>query len=358
MKRISFLLPSIACHPLGGFKVVCQYANMLANDGYKVTLVYPTFMPKQSDSLLITFLRFCKSILRHISCRITKKYSCKSWFNLDNRVKEHLTWTLDEYFCPESDIYVATSIRTAIYLNKYNKSKQKIYLIQGYESWGDITEEQVISSYKYGFKNIAISRWLHRIVLNSGTECALIPNGFDFNFFQKTTEVGNRNKFCIAMLYHTQDLKGCSDGFEALAIVKAKYPKLVVNIFGVFPRPNIPDWYHYYQCPDRDVFNQIYNEASIFIGTSWNEGWGLTVGEAMICGCAIACTDIDGYKEMVEDGVTALLSPIKDPKSLANNIITLIENDSLRYEIAIQGNIHIKKFNWENSFKKFKNVIE
>lgn len=358
MKRITFLLPSIACHPLGGFKVACQYANMLANDGYKVTLVYPTFMPKQSDSRLITSLRFLKSILRYISCLVTNKHSCKSWFNLDNRVKEHLTLSLNECFCPKSDIYIATSIRTAFYLNGYKSNKQKVYLIQGYEAWGGITDEQVISSYKYGFKNIVISKWLQRIVLNSGSQCTLIPNGFDFKYFQKTSDNCDRNKLCVAMLYHTQDLKGCSDGFEALDIVKTKYPELTVNIFGVYPRPNLPEWYHYYQRPDKDTFNKIYNEASIFIGTSWGEGWGLTVGEAMICGCAIACTDIDGYKEMVEDGVTALLSPTKNPKCLADNIIKLIENDSLRFELAKRGCEHIKKFNWEDSYEKFKSVIE
>lgn len=358
MKKITFLLPSIASYPQGGFKVVCQYANMLVNDGHDVTLVYPTFMRRQSDSILITFLRLYKSILRYIYCFFSKKYSCKSWFNLDNRVKEHLTWGLNECFCPKSDVYIATSIRTAFHLNRYNKTKQKVYLIQGYEAWGDITEEQVVSSYQYGFKNIAISKWLQRIVLNSGSQCALIPNGFDFNFFQKRTEIYNRNKLCVAMLYHTQDLKGCPDGFEALSIVKEKYPELRINIFGVLPRPNLPAWYHYYQRPGKETFNQIYNEASIFIGTSWNEGWGLTVGEAMICGCAIACTDIDGYKEMVEDGVTALLSPIKDPKSLADNIIKLIEDDALRFELAKRGNEHIKKFNWESSYKKFKRVIE
>lgn len=358
MKKITFLFPSIACHPIGGFKVAYQYANMLANNGHKVTLVYPTFMPKQSDSRLITLLRFFKSIIRHIQCLITKKHSCKNWFNLDNRIKELLTWSLNECFCPESDVYVATSIRTALYLNKYNKTKQKVYIIQGYEAWGDITDEQVISSYKYGFKNIVISKWLERIVHKCGAQCVLIPNGFDFNYFQKTTEIKKRNKFCITMLYHKQELKGCSDGFKALSIVKAKYPELKVNIFGVPPRPSkLPDWYNYYQQPQKEVLNQIYNEASIFIGTSWYEGWGLTIGEAMICGCAIVCTDNDGYKEMIEDGVTALISPIKDPQSLANNIIKLIENDSLRYELSKRGNKHIKKFNWDNSYKKFKDVI-
>jgi glycosyltransferase involved in cell wall biosynthesis len=83
----------------------------------------------------------------------------------------------------------------------------------------------------------------------------------------------------------------------------------------------------------------------------------LTVGEAMICGCAVACTDNDGYKEMAIDGVTALLSPIKKPIDLAENIIKLIENDSLRLELSERGYEYIKQFDWEKSYSKLRSYM-
>lgn len=358
MKTITFLFPAIAYAPTGGYKVVYEYANRLVNDGFKVNIIYSAYTKRHDVSWTINILRLCKSILRLFKC-ILFRYKV-SWFALNPKVNEYVVPILSKTFIPTSDIYVATSILTAIELNKWGSNKSKnIYLIQSFENWGGITDKEVISSYRYGFKNIVISKWLERIVHKCGAQCVLIPNGFDFNYFQKTTEIKKRNRFCIAMLYHKQELKGCSDGFKALSIVKAKYPELTVNMFGVPPRPfNLPDWYNYYQQPEKEVFNQIYNEAAIFIGTSWYEGWGLTVGEAMICGCAIVCTDNDGYREMVEDGVTALLSPIKDPQSLANNIFKLIENDSLRCELSKRGNDHIKQFNWQTSYQKFKSVIE
>ena len=143
-------------------------------------------------------------------------------------------------------------------------------------------------------------------------------------------------------MYHTQELKGCDDGFEALNLVKRKYPDLKVSLFGVYPTPeNLPDWITYYRQPDKETFNNIYNSAAIFIATSWSEGWGLVVGEAMMCGCAVACTDNNGYKEMAIDGTTALLSPIKNPTALAQNFIRLIENDPLRLELSERGNEYI-----------------
>jgi len=161
------------------------------------------------------------------------------------------------------------------------------------------------------------------------------------------------------MLYNESPLKDCQTAFQALEIVKSHFPKTKVMIFGTTPRPlDLPEWYEYYQCPNQAQHNAIYNESSIFIGSSIAEGWGLTVGEAMICGAAIACTDIDGYKEMVEDGKNAILSPIKDYKALASNIIRLIEDDELRIRLATRGNRDIMKFNWDSSYKMMKSALD
>ena len=40
MKSVVFLLPCSASVPVGGFKVVYEYANRLAKDGFLVYIVY------------------------------------------------------------------------------------------------------------------------------------------------------------------------------------------------------------------------------------------------------------------------------------------------------------------------------
>lgn len=42
----------------------------------------------------------------------------------------------------------------------------------------------------------------------------------------------------------------------------------------------MPGWMEYYRQPDRDTHNRIYNSSSIYLASSLQEGWGLTVGEA------------------------------------------------------------------------------
>ena len=182
-KKILFLLPGIANSPIGGYKVVYEYANRLVENGYDVSVAYPAYMHVESDSAIMRFLRICKAVLRFLYCRITKKHSCRNWFGLDKRVKELMTCTLLEKHCPVADIYVATSVHTAYYLNEYKRPCRRFYLIQHYESWGGITDAQLRRTYSFPLKKIVISQWLYDIVSKYNPDCTLIPNGFDFDFF-------------------------------------------------------------------------------------------------------------------------------------------------------------------------------
>lgn len=356
---IVFLLPLGSINPSGGYKVVFEYANRFATAGYDVSIVYPAYSFKFNESRVVAFLRRCKALIRYFVWGLTKKYSGRKWFNLDERVKERWVWSL-ACRLPSSDAYVATAVTTSVYLQRHTEIsvEKKFYLIQHFEKWGRATTKDVLDTYRYPLRKIVIASWLEKIVQEIGEECALIPNGFDFNYFQKMHDIASRNSFTVCMLYHLSDWKGCADGFQALDIVKAKFPDLRVNIFGVSPRPKeLPDWYYYYQQPDKETHNRLYNDSAIFIGTSWTEGWGLTVGEAMICGCAVACTDNAGYLEMATDGETALVSPVRDVEALATNIIRLIEDDNLRFRIAEAGNRNIQQFTWENAYRKLKALI-
>ena len=60
---------------------------------------------------------------------------------------------------------------------------------------------------------------------------------------------------------------------------------------------------------------------------------------------------------MAINGENALISPIRDSKKMAENIIRIIEDDGLRYRIAHHGYEHIQQFSIEKSYIKFKKAI-
>ncbi len=353
MSIITFIFPGHAKYPCGGNKVVNEHANRLAADGHEVHIAYAgsLFWAKKSLYFKLT------NCYRYIE-RLIKGYSCREWFPLDQRIKEHFTLSLNYRHVPKSDIYVCTSPYTAMYVKDY-PTDSKYYFIQGYENWGAVTDKILRSTYHYPLRKIAISSWLQHIITEEEHEpCALVPNGFDMDYFRQTVSSEKKDKYNVAMVYHTMELKDCQCGFDALLIAKKKFPQLRVSIFGIPERPaNLPEWYEYHQRPDRNTHNRIYNESAIFIGTSKAEGWGLPIGEAMICGAAVACTDNPGYLEMAKDGVTALVSPVHDSDALAANIIRLIEDDELRQRIARSGHEFIQQFTWEVSYRRMKEAL-
>ena len=152
------------------------------------------------------------------------------------------------------------------------------------------------------------------------------------------------------MLYHDADWKGSVDGLETLTRVKTQLPDLTATLFGTPTAPaDLPDWIRYEQRPPPARLRRLYNEAAVFLATSWTEGWGLPGCEALLCGCALAATDVGGHREYALSGETALLSPPKDPAAMAENVLELLRNAPLRYELAEQGNTYVRQFTWERA---------
>lgn len=362
-KSITFIFPSPRQVPGGGPKVVYEYANRLASEGWSVKIAYAWHMRKEVFIRGVNPIRSLLGYIRYnipyvINRNLKRLPSCRKWFNLDARVEEVYPHTLDYAEMPRTDFYVATACSTAPFVRDYPvNNKHKLYLIQDYETWNGRTDAEVRETYHYGLQNIAVSRWLRDLVEEEGAECALLLNGFDFTYFSQYVPFEEKDKMACSALYG-EGRKGSVYAIEACEIVRRKYPKFRLIFFGVNSKPkNLPEWVEYYQSPNKELLNKIYNEPAIFVGSSLQEGWGLPVGESMICGAAVVCTDTLGYKEMVKDGETGLICPIRDSNALANNIIRLIEDDQLRLRIAKLANSRIQSYTWDNSFEKLKEIL-
>ena len=356
MKSILFLMPGPGNRATGGGKVIYEYANRLIVDGYPVTIVYPA-------TSYFGHYSFCgkiRAVLGYLYYLLRRKYVPYQWFNLDRRVQLHFVWSLSEQRVPLADIYIATALATAEYLNTYRNvsSEHKIYLIQGYESW-DWGEERFLTSLRFAMSKITIAPHLLRAIEKQGNHGTMIELGLDFDYFHPTRSIADKDRFVVAMLYHTAPLKGVADGFAALELARKTYPQIHVILFGHFPPPKeLPEWVEYYQQPNQAIHNDIYGRAAIYIGPSHSEGFNLTVAEAMQCGCAVVCTDIGGYASLCIDGQTALVSPVKDIEAMASNIIRLIDDTELRHTLAHNALQKVQLYTWKRAYRQFKYEID
>lgn len=354
-KSICFVLPGLSHNAVGGYKIVFEYANRLAEKGYKISVFYPLFM---TSKMHYSFFVTLKKLLVFLPVKILKLYKQK-WFPLKN-VQEIFSFSYNKKILRKFDILAATFIDCAFALHnlRLDESKSCIYLIQDFEKWPPFSEDQVFESYRFPVKKICITPWLLEKVQNVCENANLIYNGLDFTYFSLSKPIEERNPFEISLMYHIRPEKRFEDALKALEIVHEKFPKLHVSVFGVFEKPKyFPEYFSYHKNPSKEEHNKIYNNSAIYVAASSSEGFGLTVAEAMICGCAVACTDNGGFSSMVENGKTGFLSQVYDYESLAENIIRLISNNQLRISLAKNGNANIKKFNWENAVIKFDEVL-
>lgn len=356
MKHLVILYPAVRNVPNGGLNVVYDYANRLAYDGYHVSIVYASYFPDNDKGFKEVF----KSILKYIYQIGYRKIKGCSWYKLHPNINELFVWEYKKNNVPRGDYILATAVTTAKYTNTLPGFERRLYIVQGFETFIANSKEYIYNSYRLPLIKIAISSWIKDLVDQySPSPSELVVNGFNFKKFYLTIPVQNKNKHLVSMLYHTSPAKGIPTAFEALTLAKQKIPDLEVNMFGVYNAPKeLPKWIHYIQNPTEMQHLEINNQAAIYLGCSIMEGWGLTVGEAMMCGQAVVCTDNKGYLEMAKDGYNALVAPVGDSQTLANNIVRLITDDNLRYQIASNGLAYIRQFDIEESYRKLKNILE
>jgi glycosyltransferase involved in cell wall biosynthesis len=343
--RVTFLLPCSGHVPVGGVKVVYEYANHLVSRGYEVAVVHSAFRyPDESPAM-----KFRHSAA-YLYRRLTQRYRPTAWFPVNASVK--LIWvpSLAERFVPDGDIVIATAWQSAEYCSYYPPSKgRKFYLIQHLEVW-DGMGEKVYATWKSPLQKIVIARWLQEIAHNLGQEATFIPNGLDSGVFSLERPPEDRDANAVAMLYHREAWKGSHDGIKALSMVRELVPNLRVTLFGVPPRPpHLPHWFEYRRCASQALLQQIYNDAAIFVAPSLTEGWGLPATEAMMCGAALAATDIGGHREFALHRETALLSSPGNIDQLTENILLLIREPAVRLRIAKNGHAFVQQFTWERS---------
>ena len=346
--KIVFVLPQRDKKPIGGFKIVYEYANRLADRGHEVTIVYYCGNDLKRTKLPL----YVRTVLCGISVRNRPK-----WFSLNKHVRKKAVPKIANKYLPDSDIIFATAVETATAVHRLDSVKgRKFYLVQGYETWKKAKEEVRITYLYKDMQKICIASWLAEFI--KGEHVEIIPNPVDTQEFFIENRIEERNPYTIAVLYHTAEYKGVRYALKALSILKLKYPQLSVLMFGIPKRPlDLPEWIQYTENAKSNELRKIYNHSAIFLCATIEEGFGLTGAEAMACGCALVSTEYKGVKEYAVHMENALLSPVKDAGALAKNVECLFENNDLRIKLARKGNEMIRKNNWQTAVDKMEYLL-
>jgi|SRR5215469_2850025 len=347
--NITFLMSRYEWRPSGGYRVVCEYANQLVSRGHQVTIVHPRHLLCPAPPEKLHGHRRVRKMVE--ACRELAFKPSVDWQPIDKRVRLLYVPNSEPRYIPDGDILFATAWGTVQSVLECPTTKgEKCYLIQGYETWQG-PKNLVDETWRAPLRKIVISKWLLELGGSLGSKgLVYIPNAISHERYRLVRPIRQRGRQ-VSMLYASAQIKGGSDGLEALSIAKTKYPDLKAVFFGLnLLRPRIPKWIDYYRNPPQDfLIRSIYNESSIYLAPSLSEGSPLPPAEAACCGCALVGTDIGGFREYIEHGVTGLLSPPSDPKALAENLCLLLQDGELRIRLATAANTYLNRFTWDHS---------
>jgi len=190
----------------------------------------------------------------------------------------------------------------------------------------------------------------------------IIPNAVDTSLYTPEGPVLHElidGKLTILFVGRLEERKGVSDLIHACAIVKKDFPNFRLIIAG----PGIRLRYQYELLARRLIpgqalftgfvpFNKMleyYRTADIFCApATGGESFGIVLLEAMASGTPVVATDIPGYSSVVTHGHDGLLAKTRDRRSIAEALLSLIHDKSLRLKMAENGLQTAEKYSWQN----------
>ena len=324
-RHIGFFLPTINIS--GGIYVILKHACVLKDEGWDVDLILP--------NVTLEFLEFQNHKFNVI--------------NMSNSIMSS-----------QYDIIVATLYTTLYSILKYFRTKNRLYLVQNYEtdfySFGNYFRSIAEKTYSvpFGVKYITISKWCESWLWQKyKKKSTYVPNGIDFdNYKHYRRELKNKKIRILIEGDSSLHYKNVDESFKIIEkIDKNKYEIWYLSYNG---KPK--EWYHvdkfFYKIPLENV-SQIYYESDILLKSSWLESFSYPPLEMMATGGYCIVAPNDGNTEYLKDGENCLFYTLGDIDSAVRSIERLVSNENLQKQLYEYGIQTAKKRDW----KIFKNQI-
>ncbi|MHC3376346.1 glycosyltransferase family 4 protein [Ligilactobacillus equi] len=344
--KINFVLPRNINVPMGGYKIIFQYARKMSNMGNDVHIYFYRYEKNKFRD----FLKYVQGVLS------SKKFRNVDWFDLKN-VRLHFEQTEKDIKNISEGKIIATHWSTAKVVSESNCDiNSKYYFIQGYEIFDPkVTKQELEDTWKLPLKKVVVSKWL----LKKGEELGiqnikLLPNFIDTDEYPLNI-IDKNKRNTVSFLWHENPKKQADIGIRIAKSLCKKYPELNFVMFGVGITEK-PKGIEIVDNATLDDLNRIYRESLVYFMPSEKEGWGLTGMEAMACGAAVVAIDNGGIWEYA-DSSSAIIVPNNEEK-LKEAIIKLLDNNKLRKSITEKAMKKVEKMTLEVETKKFLSILK
>lgn len=352
--KITFVVPSLNLS--GGLRVVAKYAELLAKS-HQVSIVSPAAPKPTFKQQLKTWLAW-------------KGYAFDSGFddiyfqNADYQVSviDGVEIISDDHV-PDADVVIATFWLTAFWVATLAASKgAKFYFVQGDErQFIGCDPSLVAETYYLPFYQITISHWLMAMLERdfSAKQVALVPNSIDHHLFYAAPRA-KQAKPTIGFLYSEAAFKGVETALAVIAAVRQKLPEVqIISFGGVLPKTmRLPADCVFNLKPAQAELRHLYANCDVWLCCSTNEGFGLTVLEAMACRTPIVSTRCGGPEDFVEENKSGYFAAVDDVTGLADAVVRVLAATQTDWQaLSDKAYEKAKSYSWRQATMLFEKAL-
>lgn len=205
------------------------------------------------------------------------------------------------------------------------------------------------------------SKYTEEIVLKhqSNAKVKTVGVGVNTRIFHPGRKVANSNIKKIMVILKKSAFKGSEVAIKTLNEVNKSLSIHAILLGDAEPlkasKPLFP--YTYLNSVDDQTLAGLYSSADVFLFTSYTEGFGLPPLEAMACGTPVVTTDCIGNRDYSIDRKNCLMVKPGDHEALAQAIIMVLTNETLRLRLSTEGIETAKNWTWIKTADKFEEAF-
>jgi glycosyltransferase involved in cell wall biosynthesis len=133
----------------------------------------------------------------------------------------------------------------------------------------------------------------------------------------------------------------------------------VVRLRQLASAAGVADRVHLRGRVSRDAVPALLRSADVVVHAPWYEPFGIVPLEAMACGVPVVATAVGGLLDTVDDGVTGLHVPPRQPRALAAAIRHLLDNPARRQRLGANGVRRVQRdYGWPRIAEQIEAVYE
>ncbi len=197
----------------------------------------------------------------------------------------------------------------------------------------------------------------------------IIENGVDIRRFTSDQSRRPKDEFIITPgASRVTERKGLDYLIEAVAMLASRYPDIHLKVMGdgsarpaletLVREKGLQEKVTFLGRIPREETAPYYQEASLFVLPSLNEGMSNAMLEALACGLPIIATPTGGTAELVREGVNGIVIPERSAEALAKAIEMFLQNRELVMKYGSESRQRAEAQSWNKVAKNFQSVLE